>query len=42
MQAWSSQPAVLVTLTQYCVVAVGEATGLGQLLQLNPVAGLQL
>ena len=38
-QALSVQPFVSVTVTQYCVVWAGEATGLAQVTQLSPVAG---
>ena len=31
-----------VTVSVYVVVTVGDAIGLGQVVQLNPVAGLQL
>jgi hypothetical protein len=36
------QPAALVPVTVYVVVTVGDAVGLGQVVQLKPVEGVQL
>src|SRR6218665_1585657 len=42
VHAESTHPAALEAVTQYCVVIIGEAVGVAQLVQLNPVEGVQL